>query len=74
MSAGAYITPMSSGFFIFMAIAMFAVLLSLVLGLVSMVKGGEFNQKHGNKLMRLRVGFQGLALLLFVIGMLVGRG
>lgn len=67
-------TPMSTGFFVLMAIAMFAVLLSLALGLFSMVKGGDFNEKHGNRLMRLRVGFQGLALLLFVVGMLVGRG
>lgn len=65
---------MSSGFFILLAIAMLAVLASLALGLVAMVKGGEFNAKYGNRMMRLRVGFQGLALLLFVIGMMVGRG
>jgi hypothetical protein len=64
---------MSTGFAILLAFALFAVLASLALGLVSMVKGGEFNARHGNKLMRARVAFQGLALLLFVIGMLMGR-
>lgn len=34
----------------------------LFLGLFSMVKGGEFNEKYGNKLMQARVVLQGLAL------------
>lgn len=50
-----------------MIIAMFLVLASLVVGLVAMVKGGEFNKKYGNKMMRARVTLQGLALGLFVI-------
>ncbi len=39
----------------------------LVLGLFSMVKGGEFNKKYGNKLMQARVGLQGLALLMLAL-------
>lgn len=50
-----------------MIIAMLLVLASLVAGLVGMVKGGEFNKKYGNKLMRARVTLQGLALGLFVL-------
>ncbi len=50
-----------------MAIAMVLVLVSLVAGLVGMVKGGEFNKKYGNKLMQARVWMQGIALALFVI-------
>ena len=50
-----------------MIIAMVLVLASLVVGLVAMVKGGEFNKKYGNKLMRARVTMQGLALGLFVL-------
>lgn len=34
----------------------------LFVGLFSMVKGGEFNEKYGNKLMQARVVLQGLAL------------
>jgi len=46
---------------------MILVLLSLGVGLVTMARGGEFNEKYGNKLMRMRVTLQGLALLFFVL-------
>jgi nitrogen fixation-related uncharacterized protein len=58
---------MSNFFFILMAVAMVLVLVSLVFGLVSMIKGGEFNKKYGNKLMQARVWMQGIALALFVL-------
>ncbi|PZO84238.1 MAG: twin transmembrane helix small protein, partial [Micavibrio aeruginosavorus] len=32
--------------------------------------GGEFNEKYGNKLMRLRVIMQGLALAFFALAVL----
>lgn len=50
-----------------MIIAMVLVLASLVAGMIGMIKGGDFNKKYGNKLMRLRVTLQGLALGLFVL-------
>lgn len=43
-------------------IASIAVLGVLFVGLFGMVKGGEFNKQHGNKLMKARVMLQGLAL------------
>jgi len=58
---------MSGFFFILMAIAMVLVLASLVVGLIGMIKGGEFNKKYGNKLMRYRVTMQGIALIMFVL-------
>ena len=58
---------MSGFFFILMVIAMIAVLASLAVGLFGMVKGGDFNKQHGNRLMRLRVTLQGLALAFFVL-------
>lgn len=58
---------MSTTFIILMAVTIVLVLASLVLGLVSMLRGGEFNKKHGNNLMRARVGLQGLAILLFIL-------
>ncbi len=64
---------MSSVFTVLMAAAMLAVLVSLTTGLIAMARGGEFNQKYGNKLMRLRVVLQGVALLLFVLA-LISRG
>ncbi|MAZ76490.1 MAG: hypothetical protein CMH31_04220 [Micavibrio sp.] len=64
---------MSRVFFILLAIAMILVLVSLVVGLISMIKGGEFNKKYGNKLMRLRVTLQGVALGLFVLAVWSGN-
>lgn len=53
-----------------MVIAMLLVLASLAAGLFAMVKGGEFNKKYGNKLMRLRVTLQGIAIGLFALAVL----
>lgn len=50
-----------------MVIAMVLVVVSLVVGMAGMIKGGEFNKKYGNKLMRARVTLQGIALGLFVL-------
>ena len=61
---------MSRFFFVMMLIAMFLTLASLAMGLVSMVKGGEFNKKYGNRLMRARVTLQGIALGLFALAFL----
>ena len=48
-------------------IAMFAVLVVLGAGLVSLVRGGTFRENWSNKLMRLRVLFQAIAIGLLVI-------
>ncbi|HPD82806.1 MAG: twin transmembrane helix small protein [Alphaproteobacteria bacterium] len=58
---------MSRVFFILMLIAMALVLASLAVGMIAMIKGGEFNKKYGNKLMRARVTMQGIAIGLFVL-------
>lgn len=47
--------------------SMVAVLLSLFGGLASMSRGGSFNARWGNRLMRWRVAAQGLALGLLVL-------
>ncbi len=44
----------------------------LIAGLVSMIKGGRFNRAYSNKLMRMRIALQVLAigllaLLIFVV-------
>ena len=48
-----------------------ATLATLLVGVTSMGKGGAFNEKYGNKLMRMRVILQGLAIASFVIGLLL---
>lgn len=68
-----YPLGMSRFFFVLMLIAMFLTLAALAVGLFSMVKGGEFNQKYGNRLMRARVMLQGLALALFALAFLTSQ-
>jgi len=47
-----------------------ATLATLLVGVTSMGKGGAFNEKYGNKLMRYRVILQGCAIGCFVLGLL----
>jgi nitrogen fixation-related uncharacterized protein len=49
--------------------ALLATIASLVMGIWSMGKGGEYDEKHSNQLMRARVGFQGLALVLLLVAL-----
>lgn len=65
-----YLIGMSGFFFVLMIIAMLATLAILGIGMVSMIRGGEFNAKYGNKLMRARVIMQGIALACFAIAVL----
>ena len=37
---------------------------ALVVGLVGFAQGGEFNKKHGNRMMRFRIIFQAVAVVL----------
>jgi hypothetical protein len=39
----------------------------LILGIVSMVRGGEFNKRNSNRLMQARVILQGLTLLMLIL-------
>ena len=48
-------------------LVLFAVLIVLFIGIISMLKGGEFNKRWGNKLMRARVFLQALAIILILI-------
>ncbi len=55
-------------------IFLFAVLVVLSMGIISMLRGGEFNKKWGNKLMRARVILQGISILLIILlGFLFSR-
>ena len=58
---------MNSLFIIAALLAGLATFGALGLGLFAMVRGGEFNKKHGNKLMQARVMLQGAALLLLAL-------
>jgi Hypoxia induced protein conserved region len=58
---------MSNFLFVLLLLAMFATLGVLFFGLISMARGGEFNKRNANKLMRLRVLMQFVAVVLFVL-------
>jgi|TARA_R110000787_G_scaffold255895_1_gene361213 uncharacterized membrane protein affecting hemolysin expression len=53
--------------FILVAIACLAVLVVLILGIGSFGKGGEYNRKNANKIMRWRVGLQAVAIALILL-------
>ncbi|MBV6632033.1 MAG: twin transmembrane helix small protein [Alphaproteobacteria bacterium] len=61
---------MKTVFFVLMLIAMMGALVSLAIGLFGMAQGGDFARKHGNNLMRLRILFQGAALLFFALAVM----
>lgn len=50
-----------------MFVALGAVVAALGLGLFAMAKGGEFNKKYGNRLMRARIILQAGAVALFLL-------
>ncbi|MEQ8504150.1 MAG: twin transmembrane helix small protein [Rhodospirillales bacterium] len=60
------------GFFtILLIIALAMTLLVLFVGIGAFAVGGKFSQKYSNKLMRLRVLMQGLAVILFATLMIL---
>jgi len=61
---------MSTLFMILTALFMLATVVTLGIGVVGMGKGGDFNKLHANRLMRLRVMFQGLAVASFLLFLL----
>jgi hypothetical protein len=64
---------MSNLLFVLLVIAMVGTLGVLFFGLFSMARGGEFDKRNANKLMRLRVLMQFIAVALFVLLILTLR-
>ena len=52
---------------IIMIVFMIGALGAVVVGVIAMAINGRLNKNHSNKLMRLRVLFQAIAVLVFVI-------
>ena len=61
---------MATFFMILTAVFAIATLATLMVGVFSMGKAGEFNRKYSNKLMRMRVLFQLLAIGCLMLAML----
>ncbi len=60
--------------FIIVAIACLLVLGILLTGIGGFAKGGDFNRKHANKIMRWRIYAQFIAIALIMVFVLVRRG
>jgi len=59
---------------ILIGVSLAAVLLVLGLGVVSMLRGGEFSRKYSNQLMRARIASQGVTVILLVLFFVASRG
>jgi hypothetical protein len=57
---------LSDPLFIIAAIAALAVLAILMVGIGGFAKGGDFNRKHANRIMRYRIIAQAVAVALIV--------
>jgi preprotein translocase subunit SecG len=60
--------------FIVVALACGLVAVILIIGVAGFGKGGAFNQKHGNRLMRYRIAAQFVAVLLILLFVALRRG
>ena len=62
-----------SSMHIILVLFMLATLAVVVIGVIAMAVNGKLNKNHSNKLMRLRVLFQAIAVLVFVIMIWLAR-
>ncbi|MEX2199978.1 MAG: twin transmembrane helix small protein [Dongiaceae bacterium] len=61
---------MSNFLLVLVGIGLVATLATLFIGVFSMGRGGDFNKRNSNKLMRLRVILQGATVVVFVLYLL----
>ena len=54
-------------------ISLFVVVVILAWGLITMARGGEYNKSKSNLIMRYRIVFQAIAILIFVCLLLYKR-
>tara|TARA_R110002095_G_scaffold85677_1_gene74587 strand:- start:179 stop:388 length:210 start_codon:yes stop_codon:yes gene_type:complete len=64
---------LSDPLFIIAALASLGVLVILIFGIASFARGGDFNRKHSNRLMRYRIYAQAGAVALILLFVLVRR-
>ena len=65
---------LSDPLFVLATVACFVVLGILLFGIGTFAKGGEFNKRNANKIMRWRIGVQFVAVLLIVAFAWLGSG
>ena len=65
---------MQDPLFIVVAIAVLIVLGILLTGIGGFAKGGDFNRKHANRIMRYRIYAQLVAVILILLFVFIRRG
>ncbi len=60
--------------FLLVAVACLVVVGILLFGIGGFAKGGDFNRKHANKVMRWRIGAQAVAIVLILLFVWLRRG
>ena len=60
--------------FILVAVAVLAVLAILMFGIGGFARGGDFNRKHANKIMRYRIIAQAIAIALILLFIFIRGG
>ena len=65
---------MANALFIAAIVACLVVLAVLAVGVFSFAKGGEFNRKYANRIMRLRILTQAVAVVLVLAAVLARQG
>lgn len=64
----------SDPLFILVVLAMATVAIILLIGIGGFGKGGSFNRKYANKLMRMRIMAQFVAVLMILLFVFINRG
>ena len=64
----------SNPLFVMVVVTMAAVAIILMIGIGGFGKGGEFNRKYANKLMRMRILAQFVAVLIILLFVFITRG
>ena len=64
----------SDPLFIVVAVAVLLVLFILLTGIGGFAKGGDFNRKHANRIMRYRIYAQFVAVVLILVFVYFRRG
>jgi hypothetical protein len=65
---------LGSPLFFLVIVACLAVLIVLMVGVGGFSQGGEFNKKYANKIMRLRIILQALAIILILFFVYIKKG
>jgi hypothetical protein len=54
-------------------VAVLVVLVILMIGVGGFARGGEFNRKHSNRIMRYRIGAQAVAIVVILVVVAIRR-